>query len=133
VLTDRNGWPLHADISSASPHEVKLIEPLVATAPALVDNAVRLVYDKAADSEPLRQRLKSWGLRLIHPFIKRRNQPERKLPPRDLKHYRHRWKIERTFGWLKHFRRLTSRWEYHAHLHLGFWQLGCLITILKAF
>lgn len=124
---------MHADISSASPHEVKLIEPLVATAPALVDQATRLVYDKAADSEPLRRRLKSWGLRLIHPFIKRRNQPERKLSRRDQQHYSHRWKIERTFAWLKNFRRLTSRWEYHGHLHLGFWQLGCLITILKAF
>lgn len=133
MLTDRNGCPLHADISSASPHEVKLIEPLVATAPPLVDKAKRLVYDKAADSEPLRWRLRAWGLRLIHPFIQRRNQPERKLPPRDQRHYSHRWKIERTFAWLKHLRRLTTRWEYHAHLHLGFWQLGCLITILKAF
>ena len=46
---------------------------------------------------------------------------------------RHRWTIEWTFGWLKHLRRLTTRWEYHAHLHLGFWQLACLLTILNAF
>jgi transposase len=37
-----------------------------------------------------------------------------KLPPRDQKHYGHRWTIERTFGWLKHLRRLNTRWEYHA-------------------
>lgn len=103
------------------------------TAPALIDKSKRLIYDKAADSEPLCRRLKHWGLRLIHPFIKRRNQPERKLLPRDQKHDSHRWKIERTFGWLKHFRRLTTRWEYHADLHLGFWQLGCLFAIHKAF
>ncbi len=109
MLTDRNGCPLHADISSASPHEVKLIEPMVATAPALVDKAKRLVYDKAADSEPLGWRLRGGGLRLIHPFIKRRNQPERKLPPRDQRYYNHRWKIERTFSYLKQLRWLTTR------------------------
>jgi hypothetical protein len=58
---------------------------------------------------------------------------EPKLPPRDQKHYSHRLTIGRTFGWLKYLRRLSTRWEYHAHLHLGFWQHGCLFTILKAF
>jgi transposase len=53
------------------------------------------------------------------------------LPPSDQKHYSHRWTIERTFGWLKHLRRLSTCWEYHTQLHL--WPLGCLITILKAF
>ncbi|MFO0917422.1 MAG: transposase [Planctomycetaceae bacterium] len=93
------------------------------------------MYDKAADSELLRRRLKSWGLR-AHSPLHQTPQSTGAGSCRHLlnhKHYRHRWKIERTFGWLKHFRRLTSRWEYHAHLHLGFWQLGCLITILKAF
>jgi transposase len=124
---------LHVTIASASPHEVNLIEPLVATAPALIDRAQRLVYDKAADSAALRRRLQAWGLRLIHPFIQRRGQSPRQLPARDRNYYAQRWKIERTFAWLKQLRRLNTRWEYHAHLHQGFWQLGCLFTILKTF
>ena len=56
VLVDGAGLPLAVDVDSASPAEVGLIEPLI-------DEAVtpyvpgRLVYDRAADSDPLSLRL----------------------------------------------------------------------------
>lgn len=131
LLTDSQGTPLGVTLSSASPHEVTLIEPLLEASQQKLPIKAPLVYDKAADSRPLRDCIKRRGLRLICPFIRRRNQKPRRMSQRDHKHYQHRWKIERTFGWLKNFRRLTTRWEYLPQLHLGFWQLGCLFTILR--
>lgn len=133
LLTDTEGTPLGVTLTSASPHEVTLIEPLLDSSSDKRLRTTRLVYDKAADSRSLRARLKERGLRLICPFIRRRNQKPKRMPLRDQKHYKHRWKIERTFGWLKNYRRLTTRWEYLPQLHLGFWQLACLFTILRRF
>jgi transposase len=133
LLTDTEGTPLGVTLTSASPHDVTLIEPLLDSTVHQGPAPKRLVYDKAADSGRLRACLKERGLRLICPFIRRRNQKPKRMPLRDQKHYKHRWKIERTFGWLKNYRRLTTRWEYLPQLHLGFWQLACLFTILKRF
>ncbi|MBZ2185361.1 MAG: transposase [Bryobacter sp.] len=50
---------------------------------------------------------------------------------RALRRYRGRWKVERLFAWLQHFRRLVTRWEYHAENFLGFVRLGCLKLLLR--
>jgi transposase len=131
LLTDREGIPIGLNVTSASPHEVNLIEPLVESAQLDLPQRTRLLYDKAADSRSLRDGLRWLGVRLISPFRKKRNGLGRRLCPRDRKHYSHRYKVERTFAWLKQLRRLATRWEYHLHLFAGFWQLGCLFTILK--
>ena len=120
LLTDTQGIPLGVTLSSASPHDVTLIEPLLDASQQELPENVRLVYDKAADSRGLRERLQHRGLRLICPFIRRPNRKPRPLSQRDRKHYQHRWKIERTFSWLKNYRRLTTRWEHLPQLHLGF-------------
>ena len=133
LLTDRNGTPLHVTIHSASPHEVKLIESLIQTVPYSLPRQTRLVYDKAADSAPLKQRLRRLGIRLICPYKKRRNRRTPKLSVRDRAIYSHRWKVERTFSWFKNFRRIVTRWERRAYIHLGFWQLACAFTILRRF
>jgi transposase len=133
LLTDREGVPIGVNVSSASPHEVRLIEPLVDDTLVDLPQQTRLLYDKAADSRSLRDGLSRLGVRLISPFRKRRDGSQQRMCQRDRRHYSHRYKVERTFSWLKQLRRLGTRWEYHAHLFQGFWQLGCLFTILKAF
>ncbi|MFF1560680.1 transposase, partial [Streptomyces sp. NPDC058279] len=42
-----------------------------------------------------------------------------------------RWVVERTFAWLHHFKRLRTRYEIRADLHLGFLQLACSIICLR--
>ena len=44
---------------------------------------------------------------------------------------RHRWKIERTIAWLTGYRRLTIRYERHAHLFAAFLSLAATITCYK--
>jgi transposase len=44
---------------------------------------------------------------------------------------RHRWVIERTIAWLFGYRRLTIRYERHAHLFCGFLTLAAALTCYK--
>jgi transposase len=44
---------------------------------------------------------------------------------------RRRWKVERLFAWMHSFRRLVTRWEYHATNFLGMVQLGCMLMLLR--
>jgi transposase len=131
ILADGHGLPLSVDIESASRAEVTLVE-------ALIDQAVidevppRLIYDKAADSDPLRSRLAERGIELICPHRKRRV----KRPTQDgraLRRYARRWKIERSISWLQSFRRLVTRYEFYSFLFHGFAKLACLMVVLRRF
>lgn len=66
VVVDGQGVPLGKHLASASPHESTLIEATLdqSFAPRKLQ---RLIDDKAADSEPLRQRLADRGIDLIAP------------------------------------------------------------------
>jgi len=131
VLADGHGLPISVLIESATPHEVNLIEPLLA-ARQVRRLPQHLLYDQAADSDLLRLRLKRRGIELITPH--RKNRKKRPLQDgRRLRRYRRRYKIERSISWLQNFRRLVTRYERHAELFLGFVQLACLKIILKRF
>jgi len=131
VLVDGHGLPLASDIASATPHEVTLIEPLLANR-LLRKCSRRLIYDAAADSDPLRARLRLRRIDLICPHRSNRT----KAPTQDgrkLRRYRRRWKIERSISWLQNFRRLVTRYEHYAHLFHGFVQLACLMIVIRRF
>lgn len=131
VLTDGRGLPLAVDIHSASPAEVTLIEPLLDQAVTpYVPN--RLIYDRAADSDPLRERLRHRAVELICPHRKGRVRKATQ-DGRRLRRYRKRWKIERTISWLQTFRRLVTRYEFYSFLFHGFTKLACLIMVLRRF
>jgi len=131
VLVDGNGLPLAVDISAASPAEVTLIEPLLdqAVTPHVPN---RLIYDRAADSDPLRERLAGRGIELICPHRRGRvRQPTQDGRP--LRRYRKRWIVERTISWLQAFRRLVTRYEFFAFLFHSFAKLACLMIVLRRF
>lgn len=131
VLTDGNGLPLTAMITSASPHEVGLIEPLLEKR-LLRRRIQRLLYDQAADSDPLRKRLASRGIELICPHRYNRIKPALQ-DKRSLRRYRRRYRVERSISWLQNFRRLVTRYEHAAHRFLGFVQFACLLIVIKRF
>jgi transposase len=129
TLIDGSGTPLAVDLHSASPAEVTLIEPLLRKQ-LLRRHPRRLVYDKAADSDPLRERLRSHRIELICPHRANRRRPAIQ-DGRKLRRYRKRWKVERSISWLQNFRRLVVRYEYHAHLFLGFVHAACMLIALR--
>ena len=131
VLADARGLPLAATIASASPHESLLIEPLLDSR-ILRRRPQRLIYDKAADNDPLRERLARRGVDLIAPHRSNRTAAPTQ-DGRKLRRYRRRWKIERSISWLQNFRRLVTRYEYLDFLFHGFVQMACMIIVLRQF
>ena len=76
VVVDGQGVPLASTLGSASPAEVKLLEPTLETMPQSWQNKVqRLILDRAYDSNPLRERLKSKGIAMICPHRRNRKKP----------------------------------------------------------
>ena len=133
AVVDGEGLPLGVLVTSASPAEVKLIEQTLDQAPPAEDRAgtiERLVYDKAADSDPLRDRLDERGIDLICPHRRNRVRAPRQ-DGRKLRRYRRRWKVERTFAWLGNFRRVVVRYEWYTKMYLAFLHLACALIALK--
>jgi len=131
VLIDGEGTPLGADIATASAAEVNLIEPLLKKR-VTKRRPRRLIYDRAADSDPLRKRLGRRCIELICPHRKNRKRPKTQ-DGRKLRRYRRRYKVERSISWLLNNRRLLVRHERDDHLFLGFVQLACLFTTINRF
>jgi transposase len=130
VLVDGKGLPLAIDVDSARPAEVTLIETLLDQAVTYLPR--RLIYDRAADSDPLRSRLAERGIELICPHRRNRVKPPTQ-DGRPLRRYRHRWIVERTISWLQSFRRLVTRYEFYATLFHGFAKLACVMIVLRRF
>lgn len=100
--------------------------------PTALPRPVRLLYDKAADADWLRESLQTRGIELICPHRANRTRPATQ-DGRPLRRYRHRWIVERTISWLHNCRRLITRWEWYPEQFEGFVHLACLYTILKRF
>jgi len=122
ALADDHSLPLAVSIESASPHESQLVEGVpghsfLDTLPA------RLIGDQAYDSDRLDHDLaERYGIEMIAPHRGERRTPTQNGRP--LRRYRRRWRGERLFAWLHHFRRLVIRWEYHVENFFGMVRLG---------
>jgi transposase len=91
---------------------------------------VRRAGGHAYDSDKLDKRLmEQRGLELIAP-----HRSTRKVATQDgrkLRRYRRRWKVERLFSWLFNFRRLVTRYEFHADNFQGFLHLAAALILLR--
>lgn len=132
VLMDGDRTPLGVIITAANESEVNHLERLLEASVVPLPEETRLLYDGAADSDPLRDRLAARGVELICPHrsnrVKAPTQDGRKLRRR-----RHRWKIERTNAWLQSYGRIALRKDRLGVMFLGWTELACLFTILKRF
>ena len=129
ALGDAHGLPIAIYTDAAAPAEVKLVEATLQRR-LVKEKPLRIIADKAYDSDPLRERLLEEEMLLLAPHRRGRTKPSFN-DGRWLRRYAKRWKIERLFAWLHNFRRLVVRWEYHAENYLAFIQLGCAIILLR--
>lgn len=125
--------PLATLIAPANEHEVQHIERLVDSAVVDLPAQSRLIYDKAADSDELRDRLAERDIDLISAHRKNRKKPKRQDGRKLRRVKTNRWKIERTNGWLHNYGRFIVRKDRLAIMFLGWTQLACLFTVLKRF
>lgn len=132
VLMDGDRTPLGVLITAANESEVNHIERLLDASVVALPEETRLLYDGAADSDPLRARLKQRGVELICPHRSHRVKPATQ-DGRKLRRRRHRWKIERVNAWLQSYGRIAIRKDQLGSMFLGWSQLACLLTILKRF
>jgi transposase len=127
AIADGSGVPIAVGVTSASPNESTLVESTLDRR-HIGPFPERMIGDKAYDSDPLDERMRQRGIEMIAPNRQKRRKTQDGRP---LRRYRHRWKIERVFAWLKNFRRICCRWERHADNFLGMVQLGCMLILLR--
>jgi transposase len=136
VVGDGSGVPLGSQLASASPAEVTLAESTLKKISVPQRRGrprtrpLRVIADRGYDSDPLRWRLLRRGIVLIVPQRKGRRKPSLN-DGRELRRYRKRWKIERTFAWLGNFRRLLVRHDHKVQMYAAFFHVACLIITLR--
>lgn len=129
AVADSAGLPVAVHATSASPHEVTLVEDTLAQRHTRTTPR-RLIGDFAYDSDPLDRRLARRRIELIAPHKINRVKPTTQ-DGRPLRRYRRRWRIERFFAWLHSYRCIPVRHDYHLDNYLGFVQLACVLILLK--
>ena len=127
ILTDAQGIPLAIRLTGANVHDSVVLEEVVDAVPPIRQSwgpprrrPGKLHADKAYDHRRCRRALTR---RHIQPRIARRGiESSARLG-------RHRWVVERTLAWFSQFRRLATRYERRADIHLAFTTLAsALIT-----
>ena len=136
AAADGKGVPIGIRVTSATPHESQLIEDTLETirAPRIHGGRPRkrfqrLIYDRAADSLPLRVRLKRIGIDLICPH--RTNCKHKVQDGRKLRRYKRRWTIERTNAWLQNYRRVATRYDRLITSYVTFVIIACIMICIK--
>jgi transposase len=125
LVVDAHGLPLGVTLTGANRHDITQLLPLLDAVPPIRGRRgrprrrPREVYgDRGYDSNPHRRRLRERGIR---PLIARRGVAHGSGLGKV------RWVIERGFAWLHAFKRLRTRYERRADIHLGFLQLACAL------
>jgi transposase len=127
AMVDAHGLPIAICTASASPNEVTLVQ-LLFEFMLIVATPLKLIADKAYDSDRLDAQLQKEGIELIAPNRANRFKSQDGRP---LRRYRRRWKIERFFAWLQSFRRVTTRWDYHIANFMAFLRLACVVILMR--
>ncbi|WP_435828632.1 IS5 family transposase [Nocardiopsis dassonvillei] len=129
LITDRHGTPLVVSLASGNRHDVTQLIPLLDAIPRLRGlvgrprhRPGRLFADRGYDYDKHRRLLRARG---ITPKIARKGTAHGSGLGKT------RWVVERTFAWLHQFKRLRTRYEIRADLHLGLLPLACSIICLR--
>jgi IS5 family transposase len=91
---------------------------------------MRVIADKAYDSDALRERLRQRGIELICPHKRNRVRPATQ-DGRVLRGYQRRWIVERTHAWLGNFRGLVVRYDRSLTLYGAFFHIACFMIVLR--
>lgn len=132
ILTDKDGIPLSAVITSANTHDVTVaidtVDSIVIKRPSSSKpkhkQKQNLCLDKAYHSKEIEQAIVKRG---YIPHIRHRREEQifhRKHPLR-------RWVVERTNSWHNRFRKLFTRYEKKDENYLGLVQLANSIIIYR--
>ncbi|GAB3377237.1 hypothetical protein GCM10027360_54690 [Amycolatopsis echigonensis] len=129
LITEGNGIPLAVTLTGGNRHDSTQLIGLVEAIPPIRGKRGRLRRhprwlhaDRGYDYDHHRQALRDKG---IPPRIAGKNTPHGSGLGKV------RWGVERTFAWLHHDKRLRTRYERRADIHLGLLQLGCVLICYR--
>ena len=129
MITDAHGTPLAVTLTGGNRNDVTQLIPLIDAIPPIrgivgrPQRRPRQIYaDRGYDHDKYRRLLRARG---ITAHIARRGVAHGSGLGT------HRWPVERTFAWLKHFRRLRIRTERRADIHQAILSLACSIICLR--
>lgn len=138
LVTDGNGLPLGFCLSPGQSAEIRYATSALAMARIPTSSGryrtrpTHLAADKAYSSRALRAELQR---RKIKAVIPRRSDQQRHHKGRplvlDKARYRRRNVVERCFGWLKKFRRFSTRYEKLAGSFAAFIKLAFCLRYLR--
>ena len=122
MLADALGRPLRLIITAGQVGDIT-------QAPALLDGEAgdAVLADKAYDSNALRAAIAGMGADAVIPS----NRCRRVAIPHDAATYKHRNRIERCFGKLKHFRCFATRYDRRTIHFAGFAHLAAAMIWLR--
>ncbi len=128
TVVDAGGLPISLRVCTAGQHEVQQAEETVLSCwtPSLPE---RVIADRAFDSDDLDTSLAEFSVDMIVPH--RKNRKVRTQDGRKLRRYKRRWKVERFFAWLSHFRRLLVRHERYVANYEGFAHLATIVILVR--
>jgi len=130
TIVNEDFKPLAAIVTSAQPHELRLIEETLRDLPDII-MPQKMVGDRAYDSDSHDKKAQQIGVKLIAPHRKNR----KKKVTQDFKEleevYKERWRVERFFAWTKYARRLLNRFEKKSFVFQAFLDLFSALTLLK--
>lgn len=116
-------------LTGGNRHDVTQLMPLLEAIPHIRGTRGRprhrprrLLADRGYDYDKYRRLIRARG---ITPKIARRGTAHGSVLGKT------HWVVERTFAWLHQFKRLRTRYEIRADLHLGLLQLACSIICLR--
>ena len=124
-----NGLPLAVTLTGGNRNDVTQLLPLIHAIPPIrgrrgrpLQRPRRIYADRAYDHDKYRHLIRALG---IVPHIARRGTEHGSgLGTK-------RWVVERGFAWLHAFKRLRTRYEHRADIHLGLLQLACALICYR--
>jgi transposase len=125
LIVDAHGIPLAVALTGGNRHDITQLLPLLDAVPPIRGLRGRprrkpreLYPDRGYELDKYRRLLRERG---ITPRIARRGVAHGSGLGKI------RWVVERGFAWLHAFRRLRTRYEHRADIHLGLLQLACAL------
>ena len=129
LICDAGGLPLAVTLTGGNRNDITQLIPLVDAVPPIRGRLGRprrrpreLLADRGYDHDKYRRQLRARG---ITPRIARRGVAHGSGLGKQ------RWVVERGFAWLHAFKRLRTRYEHRADIHLGLLQLACALICFR--
>jgi transposase len=132
LVVDGNGLPLAVELKAGQEHEINSLESLLDSVSVVQPRGApkkrpdALAGDKGYSAAWIRNWLASYKIEDVIPT----KENEQRNPDFDKEKYRRRNIVERAIGWLKHSRRIATRFEKLATRFLGMIHLEIIMTYL---